>query len=131
MDHHNLFRLIIKADTQMVLLNFLFIIFLSATPFTTSLAGRNHESSFAVAVVAVNYLLMNLSFSSIWIYALAKKMIPEDTLKALSSKRENIIILIGIFLLVLSIPFAFVNTYISFSFFIIVIVLHFYRLWHH
>lgn len=104
MDHHNLFRLLKKADIRLVFLNFLFVLFLSATPFTTSLAGRNFESSFAVTIVAVNYVMMNLAFTSIWIYALKNKMMIESVVKQLSSKRENTIIFIGILLSIASIP---------------------------
>lgn len=131
MDHHNLFRLLKKVDVPMVFLNFLFIIFLSATPFTTSLAGKNIQSSYAVAIVAANYLLMNLSFTSIWMYSLKHQMIPETALKQLSSKRENGIIFTGILLTIASIPLAYVSTYISFGLFILVLLLHIIRLWRH
>lgn len=131
MDHHNLFRLLKKADTQLVFLNFLFVLFLSATPFTTSLAGRNYESSYAVAIVGINYLLMNLTFTSIWIYTLRKQLIPDSILQKLSSKRENIIIFTGILLEVASIPLAYVSTYISFILFLVVLILHIIRLWRH
>lgn len=130
-DHHNLFRLLKSVNIPLVLLNFLFILFLSATPFTTSLAGRNFESAQAVTFVAVNYILMNLAFSSIWVYAQINNMIPEEAQKTLSTKRENIVILIGILLQIASIPFAFVSTYISFMLFILVLLLHLFRLWRH
>ncbi|MBK7444038.1 MAG: DUF1211 domain-containing protein [Bacteroidetes bacterium] len=131
LDHHNLFRLLKKVNIQLAFLNFLFILFLSATPFTTSLAGRNFESAQAVTIVAVNYILMNLAFSAIWVYAQMQNMIHEDAQKTLSTKRENIIILIGILLQIASIPFAFVSTYISFILFIVVLLLHLFRLWRH
>lgn len=131
MDHHNLFRLLKKVDVPMVFLNFLFIIFLSATPFTTSLAGKNIQSSYAVAIVATNYLLMNLAFTSIWVYSLKHQMIPETALKQLSTKRENGIIFTGILLTIASIPLAYVSTYISFTLFILVLLLHVIRLWRH
>jgi uncharacterized membrane protein len=131
MDHHNLFSLLKKVDTRLIFLNFLFILFLSAIPFTTSLAGKNNQSSYAVTLVGLNYLLMALSFNSIYRYVVGKKMIPESAIMAMSSKREKIIIFSGNLLLILSIPLAFINTFISFSFFIIVIVLHLNRHWHH
>ena len=131
MDHHNLFRLLKRTDPPMVFLNFLFILFLSATPFTTSLAGRNMESSFAVAIVGTNYLLMNLAFTGIWIYATVKKMIPEDKLTLVSSKSEGRIIFSGIILQAVSIPLAFVSTYICFACFVLILILHVTRLWRH
>jgi len=123
-DHHNLFRKIKNADTKFVLLNFLFILFLSATPFTTALGGRNHENPFAVALIGANYLLMNLTFTIIWVYAAIKKMLPESISKARSSKLGRITGLVGLGLLVASIPLAYVSTHISFGIFIVLILMH-------
>lgn len=131
MDHHNLFRLLKRADPPLVFLNFLFILFLSATPFTTSLAGRNFHSAFAVSLVGINYLLMNISFSSIWVYVLKKKMIDEAVVKQLSSKTENGIIGAGLLLSLASIPLAYVSTYITFIIFTIILIIHIIRLWRH
>lgn len=131
LDHHNIFRLIKKTDIKFVFLNFLFILFLSATPFTTALAGRNHESSFAVALVAANYAMMNLSFTALWLYAMTHKMIPEEIMKTLATKRENTILCICFLLILASIPMAFVHTYISFIFFTLVVILHLIRIWKH
>lgn len=131
LDHHNLFRLLKKVDIPLVLLNFLFVLFLSATPFTTSLAGRNFESSYAVIIVAINYIMMNLAFTSIWVYVMKNQMIPETTLKKLSTKRENFIILSGILLQLASIPLAFISTYIPFMLFTLVLLLHIARLLRH
>jgi len=75
-NHHDLCRLIKTVDIRFVILNFVFILFLSSLPFTTALAGRNHESSYAVALVATNYFLMNISFASMWGYVVTKKIIP-------------------------------------------------------
>ncbi len=130
-DHHNLFRLIKKADVPLVFLNFIFVLFLSATPFTTSLAGRNFENAYAIKVVALNYLLMNLAFTSIWIYTMKYKLISDHIEKQLSTKLENRVILSGFLLQIASIPLANVNTYCSLAAIILVLILHVIRLWHH
>jgi len=124
-DHHDLCRKIKNADTRFVILNFVFILFLSPIPFTTALAGRNYESSFAVMLVASNYFLMSLSFSFMWAYVTIKKIIPEIIMNTKPFKRNGIISFICNLLLLTSIPLAYINTYISFSIFIIVLVLHF------
>jgi uncharacterized membrane protein len=123
-NHHDLCRKIKNVDSKFVLLNFLFILFLAPLPFTTALAGRNHRSSFAVMLVASNYFLMNLGFSFIWAYAISKKMVPEHELSKKYQKRNANISMIAGILLLLSIPAAFINTYISFNIFIIVLALH-------
>ena len=123
-DHHYLFKNIKTADTKFVLLNFLFILFLSATPFTTALAGRNYERPYAVALVGANYALMSLSFIFIWVYAEIKKVIPETVAMNRSSKAGKTLGLIGFCFLMASIPLAYVSTYISFALFILVIIMH-------
>ena len=124
LNHHDLCRLIKTVDIRFVILNFVFILFVSSLPFTTALAGRNHESSFAVALVAINYFLMNISFASIWGYVTAKKIIPEETIRSKAFKMNSIIAIIGSVFLLMSIPLAYVSTYISFTLFIVVLFLH-------
>ena len=124
LNHHDLCRLIKTLDIRFVILNFVFILFVSLLPFTTALAGRNHESSYAVALVATNYFLMNISFAVIWGYVTAKKIIPEETTKSKAFKRNSAIAIIGGVLLLMSIPLAYVSTYISFTLFIVVLFLH-------
>ena len=123
-NHHDLCRLIKTVDIRFVILNFVFILFLSSLPFTTALAGRNHESSYAVALVATNYFLMNISFASMWGYVVTKKIIPEEAARSKAFKRNSIIAIIGSILLLISIPLANVSTYISFALFIVVLFLH-------
>ena len=123
-DHHFLFRMIEKADIRFTFLNFVFILFLSPIPFTTALAGRNYESGFAVALVATNYFLMNLSFSFMWKYATRKQLIRQSWIKEKYFKRDVAITISGSVLLFLTIPLAYVSTYISFTLFIVVILMH-------
>jgi len=123
-NHHDLCRLIKTVDIRFVILNFVFILFLSSLPFTTALAGRNHESSYAVALVATNYFLMNISFASMWGYVVTKKIIPEEAARSKEFKRNSTIAIIGSVLLLISIPLAYVSTYISFALFIVVLFLH-------
>ena len=124
-DHHDLCSKITHVDIQFVMLNFIFILVLSPIPFTTALAGRNHDSSFAVMLVAGNYFLMNLTFSFIWSYVVSKKIIPESIMNTKSSRRNAIISITAGILLLISIPLAYVNTYITFSIFCVVLILHF------
>lgn len=123
-NHHDLCRKVENLNSKFVLLNFVFILILSPLPFTTALAGRNHESSFAVMLVASNYFLMSLSFSFIWLYAISKKMIPENEQNTKDQKRNGMIAIIATILLLVSIPAAFINTYISFAIFVIVLIMH-------
>ena len=124
LNHHDLCRLVKTVDIRFVILNFIFILFVSPLPFTTALAGRNHESSYAVALVASNYFLMNMSYGFIWRYVTVRKIISEETINSKPFKRNVKIALIGGILLLMSIPLAYVSTYISFTLFIVVLFLH-------
>ena len=124
LNHHDLCRMIKTVDIRFVILNFVFILFVSSLPFTTALAGRNHESSYAVALVAINYFLMNISFASIWVYVIRKKIIPEETTRSKAFKKYTTIAKIGGVLLLMSIPLAYVSTYISFALLKVVLFLH-------
>ena len=124
LNHHDLCRLIKSVDLRFIILNFVFILFVSSLPFTTALAGRNHESSYAVALVATNYFLMNIGFASIWGYVVTKRIIPEETTRSRAFKKYVTIAKIGSVLLLMSIPLAYVSTYISFALFIVVLFLH-------
>jgi uncharacterized membrane protein len=124
MDHHFLFSVIEKADVRFALLNFLFILFLSPLPFTTALAGRNYGSAFAVALVGANYFLMGLGFSFMWRYATVKKLIPQNRTTEKFFKRDVMISISGILLLLISIPLAYMSTYISFTLFMVLILMH-------
>jgi hypothetical protein len=67
---------------------------------------------------------MNISFASIWGYVVTKKIIPEETARSKGFKRNVTIAIIGSILLLISIPLAYVSTYISFALFIVVLFLH-------
>ena len=67
---------------------------------------------------------MNISFASIWGYVTRKKIIPEETTKGKGFKGNVTIAIIGSVLLLISIPLAYVSTYISFTLFIVVLFLH-------
>jgi len=75
-------------------------------------------------LVATNYFLMNIGFASIWGYVVTKKIIPEEITRGKGFKRNITIAIIGSVLLLISIPLAYVSTYISFALFIVVLFLH-------
>jgi len=123
-DHHFLFRMIEKADIRFTFLNFVFILFLSPILFTTALSCINYESCFAVALVATNYFLMNLSFASMWRYVTKRKLILQSWFKEQTFRRDLKITIAGSLLLFLSIPLAYISTYISFTLFVVAILMH-------
>jgi len=117
-DHHTLFLYLQKLTKSYMLLNMLFILSLSIVPFTTAFAGSHSDDSFAVALLFVNYVIMNLIFGSLYWYADWKKLLDHEFL--LANRNTGIYSLVGITGLIVAIPVAYFNTYISFCIGIII-----------
>lgn len=117
-DHHVLFLNLQKLTKSYILLNMLFILSLSLVPFTTAFAGSHSDDSFAVALLFVNYLIMNVVFGSLYWYADWKKLLPHEYI--LVNRKTGIYSVIGIIGLIAAIPIAYTNTYISFCLGIII-----------
>ena len=101
-----------KLTKSYILLNMLFILSLSLVPFTTAFAGSHSDDSFAVALLFINYVIMNVIFGSLYWYADWKKLLPHEFIMV--NRKTGIYSVIGILGLIAAIPIAYVNTYISF-----------------
>jgi len=71
MNHHNMFNYIRKTDRRLMLLNGLLLLFVTLTPFTTSLVA-NHirlgDASVAAAVYAGTFFLLAIVWNGLWWY---------------------------------------------------------------
>lgn len=117
-DHHVLFLNLQKLTKRYILLNMIFILFLSIVPFTTAFAGIHHRDSFAVALLFINYFFMNLFFGNLYWYANKKRLLTPEFWK--DSKVTGKLSLIGIIGLIIAVPLAYINTYLSFALGIII-----------
>src|SRR6187401_1151790 len=77
-DHHLLFLNLNGINKRYILMNMFFMLSLSIVPFTTAFAGHNNHDSFAVALLFVNYVVMNILFGSLYWYANWKKLLHAD-----------------------------------------------------
>ena len=75
-DHHLLFLNLNKLTRKYILLNMLFVLSLSVVPFTTAFAGHHYLDSFAVALLFVNYVIMNILFGALYWHANWYKLLP-------------------------------------------------------
>ena len=124
LDYHLLFVNLSQQLTKpFILLNMLFILSVSFAPFTTAFAGHHYNDSFAVALLAFNYFVMNIFFSFIYWYVMAKKLTDDQFF--IDNKGTAIYSMLGILALLISIPMAYVNTYISFAIFLLTFTGHF------
>ena len=121
-DYHLLFVNITNITKRFILLNMLFILSLSFAPFVTAFAGKHYHDSFAVALLSSTYCVMNFFFMLIFLYAKSKNLTDPTFWK--NNKRTELHSTIGIFAILAAIPLAYVNTYISFSIFLIIFGWH-------
>ena len=120
-DYHLLFISITNLTKRFVILNMLFILSISFAPFETAFAGKHSHDGFAVALLSTTYFIMNFFFMLIFLYAKSKKLAHPDFFK---NKGTDIYSTISIIAIVAAIPLAYVNTYISFSLFLIIFGWH-------
>jgi uncharacterized membrane protein len=120
-DYHLLFVNITNITKRFIILNMLFILSISFAPFVTAFAGKHYKDSFAVALLSTTYCVMNFFFILIFLYAKSKNLTDPAFFK---SKGKDVYSIIGIILIVAAIPLAYVNTYISFTIFLIIFGWH-------
>ncbi len=125
LDHHILFLNLQKLTKRYILLNMLFILSLSVVPFTTSFAGHHYNDSFAVALLFINYFLMNLFFGMLYWYAKGKGLLTAEFFT--DNKSTAIYSMLGIVGLTAAIPLAYVNTYLSFGLGIVIFAGHLFK----
>ena len=121
-DHHQLFRYVTKVNKPYVIINFFFLLTISPLPFCTAFAGEYITHPFAVALFASNVLLMNTSFSFVFLYPIKKGHLHAD-FKAIN-KSGGMYATIGMVLLVAAVPLVYLNTYLAFSLIFAVMLSH-------
>jgi uncharacterized membrane protein len=124
-DHHILFLNLEKITKRYILLSMLFILSLSVVPFTTAFAGHNYHDSFAVALLFANYVVMNLTFGGLYWYANWKAILSTGFFS--DNKATALYSILGITGLIIAIPLAYVNTYLSFVLGIIIFGGHLFK----
>jgi uncharacterized membrane protein len=124
-DHHILFLNLQKLTKRYILLNMFFILLLSVVPFTTAFAGNHHKDAFAVSLLFINYFLMNLSFASLYWYAHRNGLLTTEFWN--DNRATGKLSLIGIIGLVIAVPLAYLNTYLSFALGIIIFTAHLFK----
>ncbi|HNP48327.1 MAG TPA: TMEM175 family protein [Bacteroidia bacterium] len=121
-DHHTLFLNVHSITKRYIFLNMIFILMLSLVPFTTAFAGKNHHDPFAVALLFSNYFIMNISFAALYWYGYYKNLIPKAFFT--DNEKNKVYSSLGLLGLIIAIPVAYLNTYLSFILGIIIFSFH-------
>lgn len=125
LDHHFLFRHVKYITKTYAYINFLFIVTVSALPFATGFAGEYIHNPLAVALFNGCILLMNLVFSWVYAYPKVKNIITEEGLQLL--KKGEALPIIGMIIIIASVPLAYVNTIMAFGLSFLVLMLHMFK----
>ena len=106
--HHQMLRFFERIDETIQILNLLFLLFITLTPFTTNLLASNiwrtgtGADQVAVLVYGLNWLLNGLAFSLMWWYArrnyFLKPGISDVVIRGLTRNfmRNLVVIVIGL-----------------------------------
>ena len=126
--HHEMFNYIRKYDKKLIWLNLFFLLFISFSPFTTSLFSDYSEYMIPTVVYAVNFAITGFILSAIWVHATKNHKLVEKKLTDKFIQNFRLIGLVSPAVFTLSIPIAFFNPGLAhYSWFLIFIVISFMR----
>lgn len=127
LDHHRLFQFITKVTKPFAVLNFIFLIPVTAIPFATGLAGENIHSEFAMLFFILTLVIMNIIFAILFMYSAKQGLVEQDQL-ATFKKGEKIEI-IGLLMSITSLFVVFIDPLFGFGLSFLVLVLHIFKIY--
>lgn len=122
LDHHQMFLFIKRIPKKYAVLNFIFLLSVSALPFATGLAGEYITSKFAVMFFLSIIFIMNILFAILYIYPVKNNLVASEDLAKYNEGAT--IAKIGMVLEIISIPMVLVNTVLGMSISFLVLCLH-------
>jgi uncharacterized membrane protein len=113
-NHHLMFHHIRRADSKLVWLNILTLMFVALVPFSTSLLGEYGETQTAVVVYGVNILLTLIMAFILWAYATGKYRLVDRDIDPKLVRRTKFMFLFASLLFLLAIGISFISPIASF-----------------
>ena len=107
--HHRVFRQITGQQEGLAWWNFAFLFTITLMPFTSDLLGKYPENPLAVDIFAVNLLAASLATQLTIVYGRRKDLLITET-SAREARAERARMMASVFVIVLSIGIAWVNT---------------------
>lgn len=130
-NHHHMFHLLEKTDEPLLLLNLIFLFWMSLIPYATALIGANPLLEASAALYGFIMLMTTLSLALMRNHTLRKKLVHRDKDRALTTTVYRVSLQartknwIGVGAYLLSVPLAYVNIYLAFVCFFIPPVIFF------
>lgn len=76
--HHRKFRAIVRYDTGLIWLNFVFLAFVALVPFPTSLLSEYAPARVSVVLYALEVAMLSVLQGAMWIYAQRRGLLARD-----------------------------------------------------
>ena len=113
-NHHSMFRAIVRTDRPLLFLNLLLLLWTSLLPFPTSLVSRylgggGWDASVAEAVYSANLTLAAIAFSLVWMRAVRGGRLIAAPLGAAAERRSLWRFSVGTFIYAATIGLAFLS----------------------
>ena len=124
-NHHHMFHLLEKTDEPLLIQNLFFLFWVSLIPIATAMVGANPKSPDSAAVYGGVMLMTAASFSLMRSYSLRKNLVHKDRDAYITNKIRGVSFkartksYIAAACYLLSIPFAYINVFLSYLFFVI------------
>jgi uncharacterized membrane protein len=130
-NHHHMFHMLDKTDERLLLLNLLFMFWMSLIPLSTAMMGANPQVPDSVALYGFIMLMTTLSFAFMRTYTINKNLVHQDDNQDISGKIRWVSLkgrtksYIGTAAYFCSVPLAYLDVYVAYFFFLIAPVIFF------
>ena len=130
-NHHHMFHMLDKTDERLLLLNLLFMFWMSLIPLSTAMMWANPRVPDSVALYGFIMLMTTMSFAIMRTYTLKKNLVHKDENQEIASKIRWVSLkartktYIGTAAYLCAVPLAYVNVYIAYFFFLVAPVIFF------
>jgi uncharacterized membrane protein len=114
-NHHLMFHHIKRADSKLVWLNIITLMFVALVPFSTSLLGEYGETQTAVVVYGVNILLTLIMAFILWTYATGRYRLVDRDIDPKLVRRTKFMFLFASLLFLLAMGISFISPIASFG----------------
>jgi uncharacterized membrane protein len=120
--HHWQFSFIKRADTMLIWINILFLMFTALLPFSTSLLGEYMGQQLPVLLYGGNFLACMLMCYIKWTYATGRYRLVDTDIDLHEVRIRNMTVMVGIALFVIAMGISYLNPIVSIGIFATAII---------
>ncbi len=117
--HHYLFGLVSRSDSLLVWLNIVFLMFVTLTPFSTSLLAHHMGRALPTLLYEANFLLCQLTGYLTFSYVTGKRRLALSEIAASEIKARRTSWIVGIILVSVAVAMSWFSPVVSMSLFVV------------